>query len=179
MNCRRFQDQLFEYVEGSLSVGDRAAAEKHLAGCHACREAVEREEALAQDLSRRLRQRAEGLKLAPEIRRHILAAARRGPAPRPLAELIMAWWKHYAAPLSVGAAALVLGAILWLNHLPGGQKSGLVTAPPASRPRQETVSVQLSCRVPVCQFRREGNLIVDTLSVQTVAVSATFHPFPE
>lgn len=179
MKCRRFQDQLFEYLEGSLSAAAAAAAERHLAGCRACREAVRQEEALAQDLSRRLRQRAEGLKLAPEIRRDILAAARRGPTPPTLMELVMAWWKRHALALSVGAAALVLGAVLWLNQFPGGQKPGVETAQRSGRNRPATVSVQWSCRVPVCQFRREGNGVVDTLSAQTVAVSVTFHPFPE
>jgi len=179
MNCHCFQDQLFEYVEGSLSADALAAAEQHLAGCPACRAAVRQEEALAQELSRRLRQRAEGLKLSPAIRREILAAAQRGPTPLALTEYLVAWWKCYSLPLSVGVTAVVLGAVLWLSHLPGGQKSGMETAQRSDHSRPDAVSVQLSCRVPTCQFRREGDRIVDTLSVQTVAVSTTFYSFPD
>ena len=32
MNCRRFQNELYEYLDGSLSPGAQAAAERHLAG---------------------------------------------------------------------------------------------------------------------------------------------------
>lgn len=179
MNCHCFQDQLFEYVEGSLSADALAAAERHLAGCPACRAAVQHEEALAQQLSRRLRQRAAGLKLSPEIRREILAAAQRGPIPPALTDYLVAWWKRYAVPLSVGATAVALGAALWLNPLPGGRRSGVETAQRSDHSRPAAVSVQLSCRVPTCQFRREGDRIVDTLSVQTVAISTTFYSFPD
>jgi anti-sigma factor RsiW len=170
---------LFEYVEGSLSADALAAVEQHLAGCPACRAAVRQQETLAQELFRRLRQRAEGLKLSPAIRREILAAAQRGPTPPALTEYLLAWWKRYAVPLSVGATAVVLGAVLWLNHLPGGQKSGVETAQRSDHSRPAAVSVQLSCRVPTCQFHREGDRIVDTLSVQTVAMSTTFYSIPE
>ena len=51
MNCRRFQDRLDQFVEGTLSAGARAAADQHLAGCAACREIVGRELDLARFLS--------------------------------------------------------------------------------------------------------------------------------
>jgi len=179
MNCRRFQDQLFEYVDGCLSAGAMAAAEKHLAGCHACREAVRQEQALKQDLSSRLRQRAERLKLSPEIRRDILAAARREPAPPAPREFIMNWWRRLAVPLSAGAAALVIGAVLLLNHSPGWQKPGAKTAQHSGRNPAGAVFVQLSSHMPTYQFRREGNGVIDTLSVQAVAVSVMLRPDPE
>jgi anti-sigma factor RsiW len=176
MNCRCFQDQLYEYVEGSLSAGAMAAAEKHLAGCPACREALQQETALARDLSRRLQQRAGQLQLPPEIRRDILAAARREPASPVFTEFILDWWRRLAAPLSVGAAALLLGVVLWLNHFPGWPKPGVETAPHAGRTLPPAVSVEFSSRVPICQFRRDGNAVIDTLSVQTVGVSVTLRP---
>ncbi len=179
MNCRRFQDQLFEYVEGSLSTGPMVAAEKHLAVCEACREAVRQEKALAQGLTRLLRQRAEGLRLSPEIQRDILAAARREPAPSGLLELILNWWTRLAAPLAVGAAALVLGAVLLLSLLPGWRTRGVDTVQRTGRNLPPAVFVQLSSHVPTYQFRREGNAVIDTLSVETVAVSVMLHPYPE
>jgi anti-sigma factor RsiW len=176
MNCRRFQDQVFEYVEGSLSARARAAAEEHLAGCPACREAVRQEEALRQRLARRLRQGAESLKLSPEIRRNLLAAARREPASPALSELIAGWWARFALPLSAGVAVLMLGAILWLNHLIGPQPPGGAIAQRPGRDAASAVSVEWSSRVPTYQFRREGNAVVDTLSVQTVSVNVTLRP---
>jgi anti-sigma factor RsiW len=179
MNCRHFQDQLFEYVEGSLSAKALAAAEQHLAGCAACREAVREEQALAQDLTRRFRQHAEALRLSPEIRRDILAVARREPAPAARMEFIRNWWTRFAAPLSVGAAALLLGAVLWLSHFPGWREPGVGTAQRADRNLSSAVLVQLSSHVPTYEFRREGNVVIDTLSVETVAVSVMLHPYPE
>lgn len=179
MNCRRFQHHLFEYVEGSLSASAMVAVEQHLAGCAACREALRKEEALARGLSCLFRQHVEALKLAPEIRRDIFAAARREPVPPVLSEVILGWWTRYAVTLSVGAAVLVLGAVLWLNHVPGSPKSGVETAQNSGGNPPPAVSVQLLSRVPVYQFRREGDTVIDTLSVQTVIASFTLRPDPE
>jgi anti-sigma factor RsiW len=176
MNCRRFQDHLFEFVEGSLSASARAAADEHLASCPACREAVRQEASLMQGLARRLRQGTEGLKLSPEARRNLLATARREPAPSALNQLIAGWWARFALPLSAGAAVLVLGAILWLNHFYGPQQPGPGIAQRSGRDVPAAVSVEWSSRVPTYQFRHEGNVVVDSLSVQTVAVSVTLRP---
>ncbi len=80
MNCQDFQNELYEYVESTISATERAAAEQHLAGCDACRRAVEKEQKLAGILAARLRQSGETLKLNPEIRYHVLVAARHNPA---------------------------------------------------------------------------------------------------
>jgi hypothetical protein len=176
MNCRCFQDQLYEYMEGSLSAGAMAVAETHLAGCPDCREALRQETALARDLSRRLQQHAGQWQLPLEIRRDLLAAARREPASPVFTELILDWWRRLAAPLSVGAAVLLLGVILWLNHFPAWPMRGMETAPHAGCTLPPTVSMEFSSRVPICQFRRDGNAVIDTLSVQTVGVSVTLRP---
>ena len=55
MNCRRFQHRLYEYLEGTLSPGAQAAAEKHLSGCAACRQALGAERQIAQSLSDKFR----------------------------------------------------------------------------------------------------------------------------
>jgi anti-sigma factor RsiW len=165
-------------VDGSLSARDLSAAEKHLAACEACREAVRQEEALARGLSGLLRQRTEVLKLSPEIRRNILAAARREPAPPTLMGFLMGWWTRYAVPLSVGAAALVLGAVLLLSLFSGWRQPGLDSAQHTGRNLPATVFVRLSSHVPTYQFRREGNAVIDALSVQTIAVNVTLRPYP-
>jgi anti-sigma factor RsiW len=68
MNCRRFQNQLDEYVEGSLSASAQAAVERHLASCDACRRTVQEERQFAQSVSIRLKQDASSLTLGLEIR---------------------------------------------------------------------------------------------------------------
>ncbi len=79
MNCQRFQNRLHEYVEGTLSAGTQAAADRHLARCIACRQAVDQEQQLAQILSERLRQGTETLALHPQIRRRIVTALESSP----------------------------------------------------------------------------------------------------
>jgi anti-sigma factor RsiW len=74
MNCERFQNWVYEYVEGSLSAKARAAAERHLAHCGACRQAVRREQHFERLLSERLRHDTETLALRPDALRRILKA---------------------------------------------------------------------------------------------------------
>lgn len=178
MNCRRFQEELFEYVEGTLSAGALAAAEKHLAECDACRQAVEKEKRLASVLSSRLRQSSRTLTLRPEIRRNILAASRQnGPAPtvaESLIDLCKYWIRIAAIPVAVLSIAGLLAAIHFSGtrgHETNGPRVVAVTSPTGNN-LQTSVSVQMSCRTR--QFHHEGNLVVDTFVDETVVASGTF-----
>jgi hypothetical protein len=152
MNCRQFHDLLYEYVEGSLSAETQAAAGEHVAGCHGCRQAVRHEQQCAQFLCGHLQQDIKTLALHPEVRRHILAV------PRPNQESIPSLWNRFAWPAGIAASGLLVAAILLINHSPA--------APLA-------VSIEDSYRVPVCKFHQEGNLIVDTVSYETIVASET------
>jgi anti-sigma factor RsiW len=159
---------LYEYVEGSLSADIQAAADEHLVRCSACRQAVAREQQCAQFLLNRLRQDTETLALCPEIRRRILMSSKSEPAAPPAQRFIIGFWNRLALPLGMAASLLVIAAILLINHFPGAR----VDDSEAS----SAVSVQLSYRVPTFKFRREGNLVVDTLSYETVVASGTLRP---
>jgi anti-sigma factor RsiW len=161
MNCRHFQNRLYEYVEGSLSAGTQAAADKHLVACSACRQVVRQEQQRAQFLFDRLRQDTESLALRPEVRRRILAS----PAPAPVQNPIIDLWNRFAWPLGLAASLLLVAAILLINHFPGARGDDL-NAPSA-------VSIEASYRVPIYKFRKEDNLVLDTLSYETVVVSET------
>ncbi len=161
MNCRRFQNWLYEYVEGSLSAGKQAAADKHLAQCSACLQTVRQEQQRAQFLSSRFRQNTETLALRPEIRRRILAIPSQEHAPRP----IVALWNRFTWPLGIAAAVLLVAAILRLNYFSRARVNDPDTP--------SVVSIEVSYRVPTCKFHKEGNLILDTLSYKTVVVSET------
>jgi predicted anti-sigma-YlaC factor YlaD len=161
MNCRHFQNRLYEYVEGSLSAGTQAAADKHLVACSACRQALRKEQQRAQFLSGQFRQRSETLALRPEVRRRILAS----PAPAPVQNPIIDLWNRFAWPLGMAASLLLVATILLINHFSGarGDDPGAPSA----------VSIEASYRVPTCKFRQEGNLVLDTVSYETVVVSET------
>jgi anti-sigma factor RsiW len=182
MNCRQFQDCLYEYVEGTLSATTQAGADRHLAACHSCRVAVQQEQQFAQNLSARLRQDAETLTLRPEVRQAILRAARRQPAPLGMLEFLAGLWNRFARPMAIAVPLLLVVMVLVIWHFSGTRIHEMPTAradgrhPPSALSTPPAVSIQISCRRPAYQFRREGNWVVDTLSCQTVVASGTVQP---
>jgi len=80
MNCKSFQERLYDYLDGNLSAASRAAAEKHAAQCNPCREAVRRERQLAQFLSLRLEEITEPVVVDLELPSRIRLALERKPA---------------------------------------------------------------------------------------------------
>lgn len=182
MNCQRFQDELFEYVEGALSADTLAAAEKHFAECDACRQAVEKEKRLGAVLSSRLRQRSQTLKLHPEIRRNIMAASRQKKSAPTAPECLIDLWKYWVRIAALSSAMLVAGVLLAF-HFSGTGRHETISVPivphvsevvsAAENSPQAPVSVQISYRLPRRQFHQEGNLVVDTLVDETVVADGT------
>ncbi len=120
MNCRRFQRRLYEYLEGTLSPGAQAAAEKHLSGCAACRQALHAERQVAQSLSDKFRRTTDSLQLPPEVQRRVLAALaeqRRAPAEE---QGSIFSWGRLAWPLDLAASVLLLLAgVFFFTRAPG------------------------------------------------------------
>jgi anti-sigma factor RsiW len=180
MNCRSFQDQLFEYVEETLPADAGATAEQHLASCAACRQAAQKEQQLARILAARLRQSSETLKLNPEIRHHVLAAARRNPASIKVSESLTCSWGYWLRLAAIPFCLLSIAVIVLASHFshkPRPEMTVKLPMPPvASREAQSPVSVRISYRLPTQQFYQQGNLVVDTLIDETVVASGTFKP---
>jgi anti-sigma factor RsiW len=167
MNCRRFQNRLHEYLDGDLSRRGKAAAEKHLLQCEACRRALRREQVIAQSIFQELERSARHRTLGADIRRRLVktlsqenfgAAPARETFPRAVR---FAW----AAP----AAALVLALLGVVFFLP--PKTGTVHLPPAGS--GDSISLQVSYAVPDYVFRREAGVVVDALCYRTNVVTET------
>src|SRR5215469_12589372 len=159
MNCENFQARLDEYVEETLSAGERARAEAHLAGCFTCRQAVQQEQKVAQALSRQLRQNSEALTLRQDIRRNILAASQVKTASPAIGESLAALWKYWLRRAAVPASLLVIAAVLiYLYGTRGHQTISVPITPAANNHPETAVSVQMSYRVPTQQFHQEGNV---------------------
>ena len=171
MNCRRFQNRLYEYVEGTLSPGMRAAADQHLARCSTCRQAVRQEQQLAQSLSERLRQDTEALALRPDVRERILAVLEHKSAPPMDGESVVGSWNRFAWPLAIAASLLLVVAFLRITRFPGAELHETEIA--RSDVREIPVSIQVSYCVPTYKFRQEGNLVVDTLTCETMVANET------
>jgi hypothetical protein len=185
MNCDSFQDKMHEYVDGSLSTDAGAAAEQHLAVCSACRGAVEKEKQFTRVLSKRLRQGSDALTLRPEIRRNILAASRREASPA-LAETVASWWQQWirwAIPAAALAIAVMVVMVIHFSGLRSRQTiqapimPSLATVKPSPDQNQPpAVSIQISYRLPTHEFLKDGNLVIDTLSSETVVADGNFQP---
>ncbi len=166
MNCRGFQHEMYEYLDGSLSPRAQAAAEQHLAGCAACRQALQAERETAQCLANTFRGATESLQLPPEVGRRVLAALarQRGASDEPRGEVF--FWRRLAWPLAAAALVLLLLGGFFFVRSPG---------PGVARPQPhqtgEQASIQLSYVVPTYTFRREGGFVVDALTYQTNVVN--------
>jgi anti-sigma factor RsiW len=165
MNCEEFQNELFEYAEGSLATGEQAAADEHLAQCSACRQAVDRERQTTQFLSEGFRRNVESLVLRPEIRRRILAEAEGKSATQSPSGMIVGLWQRFAWPLGIAAALVVVAAIAGINHFSGARR--------VDHGAGSVVFSEDSYQVPIHKFRVEGNLVTDNISYETVVVSET------
>jgi len=170
MNCHSFQHRLYEYLDGSLSPGAQAAAEKHLAGCAACRQVLQAERRVADGLSEYFRRTTDALQLPPEVQGRILGALGDERGARTEEPGKRFWWGRLAWPLGVAASALLLLTGVWLYVRVPSPRTG--PAPAAAAAAE--VSIQLSYVVPSYTFRREGGFVIDTLTYQTNVVNERF-----
>jgi len=172
MNCRRFNNLLFDYLDGALSARARAGADAHLAVCNACRQAVQQNRQFAQLLTNRLHQGTESLTLHPQVRRRLLTAFETGSVPVSGAVRLFAWWPRLAWGTAIVAALLV--AVSLLTGVPFGRH-----APPAqvakSDPRatQAAVALYFSYCAPTYNVRLEGDFVVDSLTCNPCLVQET------
>jgi anti-sigma factor RsiW len=182
MNCRDFQNEVHEFVEGTLSADARAAAEQHLTGCNTCRRLLQKEQQLARILAAGLRQNSETLKLNPEIRHHVLAAARHNPASIKVSESATCSWGYWFRLAAIPLCLLLVAAFLLATHFSRTRGHEVIPMPHASAATppannlQSAVSVQISYHLPTQRFHQEGNLVVDTLIDETVVASGIFKP---
>jgi anti-sigma factor (TIGR02949 family) len=105
MECRAVRASLFRYVDGELAEPQRAALDRHLAACSACRRLAELERSYRETYILPLGPDA----APPEVRERVLhlleSLASRPPSPqgRPLLR----------RGLAAGAAVVALGSALW------------------------------------------------------------------
>ena len=178
MNCRRFQNELYEYLDGSLSRRGRAAAEEHLSACNACREMVSQERRRAQSLSDKFRAATDSLQLPGEVGHRVLAALADEHCTPNQQQHTVLFRRRLAWQLAVAAAGLVLLVGFFLFVRPPGPGA------PHSQPHvaNKVVSAHFCYMVPIYTFRHEGAFVIDALTYQTnvvderLAVELNRHP---
>jgi anti-sigma factor RsiW len=169
MNCRRFEQRLDEYADETLWPASRAAADRHLAGCAACRERVRHHRQIGQYLSATLQQATQSLRLRPDVERRVLEALpgrSRAVARQPS----VAWlWLRRLRPWLAAAGLLLAGALLIrpVSHWPNRR---LETDRSPNPSLAASASIEVSYQVPTYTFHREGRLVTDALTYETVVV---------
>jgi len=173
MNCEQFQDQLFEYVEGSLAARQQGAADGHLTECVDCRLRLQQEQMVAQTLARGFRQSTERLALPPDFAGQLLRETR---SQAPVSGFSFRdTLLRFAWPVAMSACVLI--ACIRAGHFfPGTPSSANRIAEMAVARGGSEVSIDFSYRLPTWQFHREGNRVVDTLSYETVVASGKLQP---
>jgi anti-sigma factor RsiW len=192
MNCAHFQENLYEYLDDTLSPSEKAAAEEHLRGCRDCHEAVEKELRLAQALTTRLEQAVEPVALDAACRRKIADAVRRCPAESkrhhsvsffarllgrrapgtgvtPSAVIQSSW--RFALPFA--AAALLIAAI-WVGPWLIRERTATRNASGSLALSERLVPVHVSYAAPAYTFQKEGDLVVDALTYDIHSMDGAF-----
>lgn len=173
MNCNRFQNEVFEYLDGALSPGARESAEQHLGQCEACRAVLQRQREVAQRLSKRFHKDTAAISLNAGAQRRILEAMADHSADSEerfsFASLLvrLAW---------VGGLAACIVLVVWLK---GGFPSTARPLASRSSHSQEksrvAISVDISYALPTCVSRQQGNEILDTLVTEPRMSSETIY----
>jgi anti-sigma factor RsiW len=163
MNCRRFQRDIYEYLDGSLSPRAQAAADGHLCTCAACRQALAQEHKTARSLANDFQRATDSLHLRPEVGRRVLAALGEQRVGADEEPHMLFFWRAWGLPSAVAALALLLLAgYFCFVRLPGPRRPYSQT-----HAAQRAVSIHLSYVVPIYTFRREGDFVIDSLTYQT------------
>ena len=163
MNCQDFNDQLHEFLEGSLCAEDQSAARQHLHGCDTCSRALFREEARAKSIGQSLRHATSDLALLPETKRAILKGAE---ANKPSSDQWMRIREIFTAwpirPLVVGVA-LAGCMFLFLGIYTNRSTTKPIVPQQIAYVAFDSCVVDVPLPTEIHLFRRENNRVVDTI----------------
>ena len=172
MNCEYLRENLYEHLDGSLSASDRAAAERHIAGCPACREAVRRESQVARSLSAGFEQTVAAVELGSAGQRRIAGAVGRNVANVEEQSLIL-FWRRLIFPFAAMASGLIV--LFWVGrHFAGERNPHLEARRASTLGGNREMQIHYSYSVPEYTFRKDGNRVVDALTSETVVVDESF-----
>ena len=116
MNCKKFNNDLAEYLDRTLKGRRLAAVQEHLDRCPECRLAVQREQAASRAIRGALDRAASPLSLSTELAGRILAAStsQTKTTARPTAQHAWPWLR--AHPFRSVAAAFAIAGVLVLSR---------------------------------------------------------------
>lgn len=166
MNCRQMRENVYEYLEGSLSRSEMNAAENHLAGCLACHELLQSEKQLAESLSNRLQQSMQTIDLDALSQGRMLQALQREFQDSQRQPYSFSW-ARLAFPFAIAGLTLTTVFLLGYSLL---NLSRIPSRLEFSTPQRETAEANFHLSYPVTgyTFQKKGNLVVDSLTIETL-----------
>ena len=169
MNCRHFQDELFEYLDGELSRRAQAAAQRHLEHCEACRQTVQDMKRTTRILSTRFRCGAESLTLDPNLQTRILAAVEKK-STRPSAIPFVPGFSRSLALLGAGFVLLV--ALVLIPRMRQNEASQSLVGDSGA-----FISLRISYCDPTLTFRTDGDYVIDSLTCEARTMEESLQLF--
>jgi anti-sigma factor RsiW len=173
MNCDRFQQNLFEYLDDALSPDEKAAAQLHLQACGACRRAFENEQFVAQTLSSRLSEAVETVTLDAQTQRSMANAVREQieHTRETKKRLLLPLWARLVIPAAL--ACLVLVPAIWLGRGVVSHRDSVAQSLSSSGSAGLEVPVHVAYSAPRYTFRQQGAMVVDAFTTDTRVADGT------
>jgi predicted anti-sigma-YlaC factor YlaD len=170
MNCPEFQEDIAEYLDGSLTVRGREAFEIHLAACDECRLALAKHEKLARELSRQFRLTTNTLTLNPDVRSRIVASLSSAAVPVSDHAWFLPAWRRLLMPWGL-TAGLLISALVISHRFSGNHGLGLNSVEAAEPP------ITISLCVPQIEttytFSKQDGFVIDSLVQRANLVQQT------
>jgi anti-sigma factor RsiW len=174
MNCENFNDRLLEYLEGTLSAAEQAAAREHVQQCGACQQALARQEAFAKSIRHSFHLETQRLSLRPETRRNILNALKQ-PGSSPTAwenvqAFIAVLWRRpaWAGAILLCLVLLTSGGRFYLSSAERSSARGTV------REDRMTCVIDVPIQTETRVYRRQNNMVVDAVVTENSVIDASF-----
>ena len=171
MKCEDAQENLYEYLDGSLSPSETASLRQHLEECATCRQVVQREMDFARSTSSRLERAVDEVRLEPHARRRIVQAVEKKLAHSGRRSELSSWLRiawGFAAALAL--LAVIIGSKYRFGS-PRHPQPQLARVPsPLTAPE---IMVHLDYCAPTYTFHRAGNTVIDSLVCESRATEAS------
>lgn len=173
MNCEKFNDQLPEFLDETLSAAEQAAAREHVQNCVACRQALAREEALAKSIRLSFDLETQNLSLSAETRQSILKAWKQRELGRASAwERLREWCTIHPWKPALAGLVFFCCVLLFISG------SRLLPPQPPARGSGEIYIIDVPMQAEVHLYRRQGNRVVDALVTGATVINASFLESP-
>lgn len=174
MNCENFNDQLPEYLDGTLADGEQAAAREHVEKCVGCQRALAWQEAFAKTLRLSMNRQTQGLSLRPEMRRNIKKATEaRAPLPTVLESIRAFFAFNWRRPAWAGAAMLGLLLLVFGNYFYQHPAKDFVQRI-ADKGDRYTYVINIPIQTETHVDRNQNNMTVDALVTGDSVIDLSF-----